>query len=160
MMKFSPASPQPVRAGPALQPAHAFRLDAAGRFLQCQSPFLLPHDRSGRQNCGTEREALCSSWGKCWNWENWPCPPTKSWGAAWPGAGADAVFWLGGHGDAVYRGLMEAGFTGRFTELAAHDIFLPEFSALGKRTPGRRQAWDCPVQGVARQPSGKTGQGL
>ncbi len=63
-------------------------------------------------------------------------PSHEELGRGMAGAGADAVFWLGGHGDAVYRGLMEAGFTGRFTELAAHDIFLPEFSAWEKEHPG------------------------
>ena len=63
-------------------------------------------------------------------------PSHEELGRGMAGAGADAVFWLGGHGDAVYRGLMEAGFTGRFTELAAHDIFLPEFSVWEKEHPG------------------------
>ncbi len=50
-------------------------------------------------------------------------------GTALAEAGADAVFWIGGYGDAVFRGLEKSGFQGRFTTLNAHEDFLPAFSA-------------------------------
>lgn len=53
-------------------------------------------------------------------------------------AGADAVFWMGGHGDDVCRGLADAGFAGHFSALPAHDAFLPAFSAWEKSTQDGR----------------------
>ena len=50
-------------------------------------------------------------------------------------AGSDAVFWLGGHVEDVSNGLADAGFTGHFAALPAHDAFLPEFAAWEKTLP-------------------------
>lgn len=50
-------------------------------------------------------------------------------------AGSDAVFWLGRHADDVSKGLTDAGFSGYFATLPAHDAFLSEFEAWENALP-------------------------